>query len=120
MVVRGERGRASGVGARRTGGISRFRRISCTNTTRAPGKPAAVQTEVWATSVDGPKPLRIRTWTCRCGATLDRDYNAAVNVMLAAGLAERLNAHGGDVRRVLALAGPDEVGTRLADSRRSA
>ncbi|NKR48311.1 helix-turn-helix domain-containing protein [Rhodococcus hoagii] len=45
-----------------------------------------------ATSVDGPKPLRIRTWTCRCGATLDRDYNAAVNVMLAAGLAERLNA----------------------------
>ncbi|BCN50447.1 helix-turn-helix domain-containing protein [Rhodococcus hoagii] len=73
-----------------------------------------------ATSVDGPKPLRIRTWTCRCGATLDRDYNAAVNVMLAAGLAERLNAHGGDVRRVLALAGPDEVGTRLADSRRSA
>lgn len=71
-------------------------------------------------AVDGPKPLRIRTWTCRCGATLDRDYNAAVNVMLAAGLAERLNAHGGDVRRVLALAGPDEVGTRLADSRRSA
>ncbi|WP_419179078.1 zinc ribbon domain-containing protein, partial [Prescottella equi] len=55
----------------------------------------------------------MRTWTCRCGATLDRDYNAAVNVMLAAGLAERLNAHGGDVRRVLALAGPDEVGTRL-------
>lgn len=69
--------------------------------------------------VDGPKSLRIRTWKCGCGAALDRDYNAAVNVMLAAGLAERPNAHGGDVRRVLALADPDEVGTRLADSRHS-
>jgi len=30
---------------------------------------------------DGPKPLHIRTWQCRtCGAWLDRDINAAVNV----------------------------------------
>lgn len=37
---------------------------------------------------DGPKPLRIRVWQCQaCGAVLDRDINAAVNVALAAGLA---------------------------------
>ena len=70
--------------------------------------------------VDGPKPLRIRIWKCECGAVLDRDYNAAVNIMLAAGLAESLNAHGGVVRRVLALADPSELGTHLADARASA
>jgi putative transposase len=37
---------------------------------------------------DGPKPLHIREWQCRaCGAWLDRDINAAVNVARAAGLA---------------------------------
>ncbi|KOG57560.1 transposase [Streptomyces virginiae] len=37
---------------------------------------------------DGPKPLHIREWTCgACGAVLDRDINAAVNVARAAGLA---------------------------------
>lgn len=54
----------------------------------------------------GKKPLSVREWTCdpvtRCGAWLDRDYNAALNIMLAAGLAERLNACGPDVRRLLA------------------
>ncbi|WP_260618415.1 transposase [Streptomyces sp. WAC07149] len=41
---------------------------------------------------DGPKPLRIREWTCqRCGAVHDRDENAAINT-LAAGRADRLNA----------------------------
>jgi ribosomal protein L37AE/L43A len=30
---------------------------------------------------DGPKPLHIRTWTCRaCGTRHDRDHNAAQNV----------------------------------------
>src|SRR5262249_9928628 len=37
---------------------------------------------------DGPKPLHVRAWQCRaCGAHLDRDINAAVNVAKAAGLA---------------------------------
>jgi len=37
---------------------------------------------------DGPKPLHVRTWQCGgCGADLDRDINAAVNVAKAAGLA---------------------------------
>jgi len=37
---------------------------------------------------DGPKPLHVREWQCRaCGAWLDRDINAAVNVAKAAGLA---------------------------------
>jgi putative transposase len=37
---------------------------------------------------DGPKPLHNRAWRCSgCGAWLDRDINAAVNVARAAGLA---------------------------------
>ena len=65
---------------------------------------------------DGPKPLHVRQWTCRaCGARLDRDYNAAVNIMLAAGLAENLNACGPDVRRTLACADRVEAGTHRTD-----
>ena len=59
---------------------------------------------------DGPKPLHIRTWQCRgCGAWLDRDVNAAVNVARAAGLA--VSACGAQVRPGLALAQRSEAGT---------
>jgi putative transposase len=44
---------------------------------------------------DGKKSLKVRVWTClACGVIHDRDVNAAKNI-LAAGLAERLNACGG-------------------------
>jgi len=63
-------------------------------------------------TVSDAKPLSVRVWTCSdCGAVLDRDYNAAVNI-LAAGLAESLNACGPDVRLRLAGAVGDEAGTR--------
>lgn len=46
---------------------------------------------------DGPKPLHVRTWSCKaCGAVLDRDINAAINVAKAAGLA--VTACGAQVR----------------------
>lgn len=53
---------------------------------------------------NGRKPLRIREWSCTsCQHRVDRDRNAAVNIMLAAGLAESLNEQcGDDVRRSLA------------------
>ncbi|MEV6353602.1 RNA-guided endonuclease InsQ/TnpB family protein [Streptomyces hydrogenans] len=59
---------------------------------------------------DGPKPLRIRVWECgACGAVLDRDINAAVNVAKAAGLA--VSACGAQVRPVLVPARRGEAGT---------
>lgn len=60
---------------------------------------------------DGPKPLRVRTWTCAAGGTThDRDVNAAKNV-LALGRRESLNACGGNVRPGLVPADPGETGT---------
>ncbi|MER7797495.1 transposase [Microbacterium sp. NPDC096154] len=62
----------------------------------------------------GPTTPDVREWTCTCGATLDRDYNAATNLMvraLAPGKAERLNACGRDIRLRLAGAVSDEAGT---------
>lgn len=59
---------------------------------------------------DGPKPLHVRTWECgACGAHLDRDINAAVNVAKAAGLA--VSACRARVRPGLLPAQRDETGT---------
>ncbi|MEU7968126.1 RNA-guided endonuclease TnpB family protein [Streptomyces sp. NPDC049097] len=59
---------------------------------------------------DGPKPLNVREWTCgACGALLDRDANAAVNVAKAAGLA--VSACGARVRRAPVPAPRSEAGT---------
>ncbi|MEU8793021.1 RNA-guided endonuclease TnpB family protein [Streptomyces sp. NPDC048643] len=59
---------------------------------------------------DGPKPLNIRTWTCGiCGAVLDRDINAAVNVAKAAGLA--VSACGAQIRPAVMPAPRGETGT---------
>ena len=52
--------------------------------------------------LDGPKPLDVRVWVCSaCGATLERDLNAARNIqsegmriLVAAGRAETRNACG--------------------------
>lgn len=65
--------------------------------------------------MDGKKPLHVRIWTCGCGARLDRDYNAAVNILDAAELAESLNARGGDIRLRLAGAAPSETGNTERD-----
>jgi putative transposase len=59
---------------------------------------------------DGPKPLSIRVW--ECGAVHDRDVNAARNILVAAGLAETLNACGGHVSPGATLAVAGEAGTR--------
>jgi IS605 OrfB family transposase len=61
---------------------------------------------------DGPKPLKVRSWTCpNCGAAHDRDLNAARNI-LAAGLA--VAACGGHVRPGAIPAAAVEAGTTLA------
>ena len=59
---------------------------------------------------DGPKPLHVRTWRCRrCGIWLDRDVNAAINIVNAAGLA--VTACGAQVRPGPVLALRSEAGT---------
>jgi len=59
---------------------------------------------------DGPKPLHVRIWQCHgCGALLDRDINAAVNIAKAAGLA--VTACGAQVRPGPAPAQRGETGT---------
>jgi putative transposase len=68
---------------------------------------------------DGPKPLPIRTWQCPgCGAQLDRDVNAAVNVAKAAGLA--VTACGAQVRPGAIPAQRNEAGTLPKSPREAA
>jgi putative transposase len=68
---------------------------------------------------DGPKPLHVREWQCgTCGAQLDRDVNAAVNVAKAAGLA--VTACGAQVRPGFALAQRIEAGTHPKSCRKAA
>jgi putative transposase len=68
---------------------------------------------------DGPKPLHVREWQCAaCGAQLDRDVNAAVNVAKAAGLA--VTACGAQVRPGSALAQRNEAGTHPKSRRKAA
>ena len=56
--------------------------------------------------VKGGVPENVRVWECaECHTILDRDYNAALNILDAAGLAESLNARGDSVRLHLATAG---------------
>jgi putative transposase len=68
---------------------------------------------------DGPKPLHVRAWPCpACGAWLDRDINAAVNVARAAGLA--VTACRAQVRPGPALAPRGEAGTHPKSRRLAA
>ena len=68
---------------------------------------------------DGNKPLHVRAWQCpSCGAWLDRDVNAAVNVARAAGLA--VTACGAQVRPGIALAQRGEAGTHPKSPREAA
>jgi putative transposase len=68
---------------------------------------------------DGPKPLHVRAWQChRCGACLDRDVNAAINVARAAGLA--VTACGAQVRPGPVLAQRSEAGTHPKSHREAA
>jgi putative transposase len=68
---------------------------------------------------DGPKPLDMRAWQCQaCGAWLDRDINAAVNVAKAAGLA--VTACGAQVRPGVIPAQRGEAGTHPKPRREAA
>ena len=66
------------------------------------------------------KPLYIRVWTCEsCGTTLDRDWNAATNIMFDAlsktAVGMTVDACGEDVRRRLSCAAFDDAGTHRTD-----
>ena len=98
-------------------GWSQFLRVLAEKVPTVPVNPAYTsQTCSVCATLDGPKPLAVREWTCStCDTPLDRDYNAAVNILVAAGLAETVNACGADVRRALARAVGSEAGTHRSE-----
>ncbi|MEU4645550.1 zinc ribbon domain-containing protein [Micromonospora sp. NPDC023814] len=69
--------------------------------------------------LDGPKPLSVRSWTCPCGVTHDRDTNAAKNV-LAQGRWDNSNACGAQVRPAPVPAPRREAGIHPGAARCSA
>ncbi|GAB3809657.1 RNA-guided endonuclease TnpB family protein [Micromonospora zhanjiangensis] len=60
--------------------------------------------------INGKMALNVRSWDCPCGATHDRDLNAAINV-LAAGQADKSNDRGAHVRPGLVPAARGEAVT---------
>ena len=66
--------------------------------------------------------LSERTFNCdACGLSLDRDLNAAINIMVAGSAPETLNARGGDVRRNQHTVGNADLGeARTKQARQSA
>ena len=67
-------------------------------------------------SVKAKLSLTERTYKCEhCGLVIDRDLNAAINIMVVGSAPETLNARGGDARRadtVSGNAGPNETRTK--------
>mgnify|MGYP000172411561 CR=1 FL=1 len=67
-------------------------------------------------AVKAKLPLNERVYQCDvCGLSMDRDLNAAINIMVAGSAPETLNARGGDARRadtVLGNADPGETRTK--------
>lgn len=63
-------------------------------------------------------PLFERVFNCdACGLSIDRDVNAAINIMVAGSAPETSNARGGDVSRTSVLLGnlvPSEARTKQA------
>src|SRR5664280_3034722 len=96
-----------------------WRRRRCVATGRWCGSVAGSPRAGRARSVGSTqaKTLDVRSWTCtECRVTHDRDLNAARNIlvegrMVAAGLAETLNARGGGVRLGLVPAAACEART---------
>ena len=67
-------------------------------------------------SVKAKLSLSERTYTCgNCGLVIDRDLNAAINIMVAGSAPETVNARGGDARRADTVSGnadPSETRTK--------